>query len=99
MRIEGKQNFENSSENIEELLSKIDKYSRDKHNTEALELIELLPEGDDKYYKIAYIGANYVESGDLEKAQEIVDRLSQDENSIAYAGGVLELINEKNSDE
>lgn len=79
-------------ENFEELESRIDALSREGHNEEALVLIESLPGGEEKFYRIAYIGANLVEAGDLGKAQELVDRLSQSEDSLPYAGGVLELI-------
>jgi hypothetical protein len=38
------------------------------------------------------VGQNYVESGDLDKANELVELLSQSDDSLPYAGGVLELI-------
>jgi len=79
-------------ENFEELESRIDALSREGHNEEALVLIEQLPDGEEKFYRIAYIGANLVEAGDLGGAQKLADMLEQNEDSLPYAGGVLELI-------
>ncbi len=93
--MEGQPRPENLNEEIE---SKIDTLSREGRNEEALVLIESLPNGEEKYYRIAYIGANFVEAGELEKAQKLVEMLSQQEDSLPYAGGVLELILEKTGD-
>ena len=88
----------NQEGSIENLLSEIDKHLRDGNNEHALKLIESLPNGEEKYYRFAYIGHNYVDVGDLERAQEIVDLLEKEEDSLPYAGGVLELILRKNGD-
>lgn len=93
--MEGQPRSENLNEEIE---SKIDTLSREGHNEEALVLIESLPNGEEKYYRVAYIGQNYVEIGELEKARQLVDILSQHEDSLPYAGGVLELILRKTGD-
>ena len=81
-------------ENIDELYDRIDALSYSGRNEEAVALIERLPEGEEKYYRIAYIGHNYADSHNWDKVREIFKLLSQSEDSLAYAGGVLELIPE-----
>jgi hypothetical protein len=81
-----------NKESIKETLSRIDDLTEERRNNEALRLIESLPNNEEKYIRVAYVGQNYVESGDLDKANELVELLSQSDDSLPYAGGVLELI-------
>jgi len=81
-----------SEKNLEKLNIEIDRLSREGQNAEALALIEQLPDNEDKAYKIAYIGMNYIDQGDLVSAEEIAEKLSADANHPEYGAGVLEQI-------
>lgn len=87
--------------NIEQLYLKIDGHlsARPRRNEEAMELIELLPDSEEKDDRTAWVGRNFVEAGELEKAKVLVRRLKQQDEFSPYAGAVIELLRAEGDNE